>query len=331
MLAGVNAVKVGLPDHAGMNVRAPAFRRPAVHRGDAVAPGRAARGGGAPLRRLRKKILSGLQTPGPPPSVRRTSSAPSRAARRAARARPSPSSRSTSSTHTRSRGCWRSPQARAAAFPPPRVPAQGTSAGTRGQRRRASDRAPSAPSGGAASSRDGATATLVDLSKLKETSGFERAFLCGALALSELALPELPPKAFAEFVICLNRQRAQAARPSPPPLAAPPPGPRVTRVGRRVGTCFPPWAPLARRALHACPGARRGAGDQESERHRHGARSPPLLPPSPLPARASPREPGPQESALTRTWDSPVPSDPRPRGCRWASAPRRPPPSPRPR
>ena len=240
-LAGVNAVKVGLPDHAGMNVRAPAFRRPAVHRGDAVAPGRAARGGGAPLGRLRKKILSGLQTPGPPPSVRRTSSAPSRAARRAARARPSPSSRSTSSTHTRSRGCWRSPQARAAAFPPPRVPAQGTSTGTRGQRRRASDRAPSAPSGGAASSRDGATATLVDLSKLKETSGFERAFLCGALALSELALPELPPKAFAEFVICLNRQRAQAARPSPPPLAAPPAQALVSPGWAPVSLPGPPW------------------------------------------------------------------------------------------
>ena len=254
-----------------MDARAPACRRPAVHRGDAVAPGRAARGGGAPLRRLRRiplgnAVLSGLLTRALR-RLRRTSSAPSRAARRAARARPSPSSRSTSSTHTRSRGCWRSPQARAAAFPPPRVPAQGTSTGTRGQRRRASDRAPLAPSGGAASSRDGATATLVDLSKLKETSGFERAFLCGALALSELALPELPPKAFAEFVICLNRQRAQAARPSPPPLAAPPPGPRVTRVG----TCFPPWAPLARLALHA-PGARRGAADQESERHRHAPR-----------------------------------------------------------
>ena len=38
-----------------MNARAPACRRPAVHRGDGVAPGRAARGGGAPLRRSVRK------------------------------------------------------------------------------------------------------------------------------------------------------------------------------------------------------------------------------------------------------------------------------------
>ena len=44
--------------------------------------------------------------------------------------------------------------------------------------------------------------------QLKEATGIERAFLCGALALPPAALAHLPSRAFAELVMGLQQQRA---------------------------------------------------------------------------------------------------------------------------
>ena len=55
-------------------------------------------------------------------------------------------------------------------------------------------------------------ASIVEaFSRLKEATGVERAFLCGALALSPLALTHLPSRAFAELVMGLQQQRAHEA------------------------------------------------------------------------------------------------------------------------
>eukprot|EP00962_Isochrysis_galbana_P027662 scaffold8700_cov69-Isochrysis_galbana.AAC.1 len=56
---------------------------------------------------------------------------------------------------------------------------------------------------------------------LKEATGIERAFLCGALALPEAALPRLPTRAFADLVIGMQQQRAyedRVKRVAPPRL-----------------------------------------------------------------------------------------------------------------
>lgn len=44
---------------------------------------------------------------------------------------------------------------------------------------------------------------------LKELYGFQRAFVCGVLALPEASIPSLPARAFADFVICMHRLRAE--------------------------------------------------------------------------------------------------------------------------
>ena len=55
--------------------------------------------------------------------------------------------------------------------------------------------------------------------KLKELMGFERAFICGALALPDSALPELPQRSFADLVLCLTRLKIekQLVRSEAPP------------------------------------------------------------------------------------------------------------------
>lgn len=47
---------------------------------------------------------------------------------------------------------------------------------------------------------------------LKESTGIERAFLCGALALPEAALPKIPTRAFADLVIGMQQQRVYEER-----------------------------------------------------------------------------------------------------------------------
>ena len=54
---------------------------------------------------------------------------------------------------------------------------------------------------------------------LKEALGIERACVCGILCLPEASLPYLPKRAFADFVLCMEKQRAQKASLR---LAAPP-------------------------------------------------------------------------------------------------------------
>ena len=65
---------------------------------------------------------------------------------------------------------------------------------------------------------DGAAASDA-FARLKEATGIERAFLCGALALPATALPLLPSRAFADLVIGLQQQRAfeAAVRAAAPP------------------------------------------------------------------------------------------------------------------
>ena len=54
---------------------------------------------------------------------------------------------------------------------------------------------------------------------VKESYGFQRAFICGVLALPEAELPHLPARAFADFVIGISRLNAeqQAVRAAAPP------------------------------------------------------------------------------------------------------------------
>lgn len=46
---------------------------------------------------------------------------------------------------------------------------------------------------------------------LKESYGFQRAFVCGVLALPDAHLSELPARAFADFVMCVSRLQAEQA------------------------------------------------------------------------------------------------------------------------
>ena len=55
--------------------------------------------------------------------------------------------------------------------------------------------------------------------ELKEAMSIERAFVCGILSLPEPAVAHLPKRAFADFVLCLEKQRADKAAVR---LAAPP-------------------------------------------------------------------------------------------------------------
>ena len=62
-------------------------------------------------------------------------------------------------------------------------------------------------------------AAFDDFALLKEATGVERAFLCGALALPADCLPQLPTRVFADLVIGLQQQRAYetSLRSSTPP------------------------------------------------------------------------------------------------------------------
>ena len=55
--------------------------------------------------------------------------------------------------------------------------------------------------------------------ELKEAMSIERAFVCGILSLPEAAVTHLPKRAFADFVLCMEKQRAEKAAVR---LAAPP-------------------------------------------------------------------------------------------------------------
>jgi len=72
----------------------------------------------------------------------------------------------------------------------------------------ASPEAPCEASAAAASFDPRAVKAYAAFAHLKEATGIERAFLCGALALPEEALPHLPSRAFADLVIGLQQQRA---------------------------------------------------------------------------------------------------------------------------
>ena len=84
--------------------------------------------------------------------------------------------------------------------------------------------------------------------KLKEALGIQRAFICGALALPDEAVRDLPPRAFADFVTCMHAQvrelrgmhwrHACLYSPSPFPLAFP------SGFGTRPLTHTPPYARL---------------------------------------------------------------------------------------
>ena len=50
--------------------------------------------------------------------------------------------------------------------------------------------------------------TLCIFSRLKESVGRQRAFLCGALALPEASIPSFSTRAFADLVVCVHQQRA---------------------------------------------------------------------------------------------------------------------------
>ena len=52
---------------------------------------------------------------------------------------------------------------------------------------------------------------LEEFARLKEATGVERAFLCGVLSLPAEEVAALPPRAFADFVLCVHAQRAHAA------------------------------------------------------------------------------------------------------------------------
>lgn len=54
-----------------------------------------------------------------------------------------------------------------------------------------------------------ALAAALAFANLKEEVGKERAFVCGVLSLPEGAHAHLPARAFADFVLCLHRQRAE--------------------------------------------------------------------------------------------------------------------------
>ena len=55
---------------------------------------------------------------------------------------------------------------------------------------------------------DAVAHTLCIFSRLKESVGRQRAFLCGALALPERAIPAFSTRAFADMVICVHQQKA---------------------------------------------------------------------------------------------------------------------------
>lgn len=59
--------------------------------------------------------------------------------------------------------------------------------------------------------RDTTSDVASTFAQLKEATGIERAFLCGALALPSEALAHLPSRAFAELVLGLQQQRAHEA------------------------------------------------------------------------------------------------------------------------
>ena len=65
----------------------------------------------------------------------------------------------------------------------------------------------------------GARGAYIAFANLKEATGIERAFLCGALALPHTALPMLPSRAFAQLVIGLEQQKVheQKVRELAPP------------------------------------------------------------------------------------------------------------------
>ena len=53
---------------------------------------------------------------------------------------------------------------------------------------------------------------LALLSRLKESIGRQRAFLCGSLALPEEAIPGFTSRAFADLVVCVNQQSGYIAQ-----------------------------------------------------------------------------------------------------------------------
>ena len=55
---------------------------------------------------------------------------------------------------------------------------------------------------------DAIARTLCIFSRLKESVGRQRAFLCGALALPESSIPAFSTRAFADLVVCVHQQKA---------------------------------------------------------------------------------------------------------------------------
>ena len=75
------------------------------------------------------------------------------------------------------------------------------------------------PEGGAAAEESPRKTTMIAFNGLKEAMSIERAFVCGILSLPEAAIPHLPKRAFADFVLCMEKQRADraAVRAAAPP------------------------------------------------------------------------------------------------------------------
>ena len=50
--------------------------------------------------------------------------------------------------------------------------------------------------------------SISKFARLKESTAYMRGFLTGVIALPERAVPALPPRAFADLVICASNQKA---------------------------------------------------------------------------------------------------------------------------
>jgi len=61
--------------------------------------------------------------------------------------------------------------------------------------------------------------SISKFARLKESTAYIRGFLTGVIALPERAVPALPPRAFADLVICASNQKAyqDSLRTSEPP------------------------------------------------------------------------------------------------------------------
>ena len=54
--------------------------------------------------------------------------------------------------------------------------------------------------------------SISKFARLKESTAYMRGFLTGVIALPERAVPALPPRAFADLVICASNQKAYQVR-----------------------------------------------------------------------------------------------------------------------